>query len=75
MADEKLSDADYHHGADTLAALFRDYLLRHAVEFEIVGKHVFMRVGKTEIVFETQTGWQDGGSNKMLVRAVDVRQS
>lgn len=81
--EAKLSDADYHHGADALAAVFKNYLIRHAVEFEIIENRIVMRVGKTEVVFLSQPDWmppefkkmlETPGSKKVLVRAVDVRQ-
>jgi hypothetical protein len=82
--DEQLSDADYHFGAETLAWVFEHFLKRHAVEFEVVENRFIMRVGKTEVVFLTQPDWtppefkrmqETPGSKKILVRAVDVRQS
>lgn len=61
MSDEEEdvgSEADYHHGAEEVARVFRDHLRKQLVEFEFRADNtVRLRLGSTEIVFLTQDEW------------------
>lgn len=83
MPEDKVSEADYHHGADALAVVFRDHLIHGTVEFEIIESRIVMRIGKTEVVFLTKPDWMPAefkkmqetpGAKKVLTMVTDVRQ-
>ena len=50
MADEQVpSCADYHHGAEMVAEVFSENLIRQLVEVKFERSQVFLCIGKTVI--------------------------
>jgi len=67
MSDEQqISEADYHHGAESLAEVIKTYLLKGMVEFEFISNRIVLKVGNREIIFLTQPEWTSDSLKKIL---------
>lgn len=74
------NEADYRHGSEALAQIFRDFLVRQAVDFIFESNRLHMVVGSTRITFITQPEWvppemkkaMESSESHMLTRVADV---
>ena len=64
--EQPISEADYHHGAEKLAEVVKDFLLKGLVEFELLNNRIILRVDNREIIFLTQPEWTSDSLKKVL---------